>query len=90
MSSCPIPLTGRDKRRPIEASFSLFHVKLCLKNLIFEAFIHFLYKKLFENKERSKSTRFWPCSQYFFSTGSVVAGSLRIQGVVRRWRWPAM
>jgi hypothetical protein len=86
MSSCPIPLTGRDKRRPIEASFPLFHVKLCMENLIFENFIHYLHKKLFWNKERSNSTRIWPCSQYFFSTGSAVVSPLRIQGVVRRWQ----
>ena len=90
MSSCPIPSRVRIEEGLFEASSSLFHVKWCLKGLIFETFIHFLRKKLFENKERSKSTRFWPCSQYFFSTGSVVASSLRIQGVVMLWRWPAM
>ena len=41
----------------------------CLKNLIFENFIHYLHKKLFWNKERSNSTRIWPCSEYFCPTG---------------------
>ncbi len=58
MSSCPIPSRVRIEEGLFEASSSLFHVKWCLKGLIFETFIHFLRKKLFENKERPKSTRF--------------------------------
>ena len=82
MSSCPIPSRVRIEEGLFEASSSLFHVKLCLKGLIFETFIHFLRKKLFENKERPKSTRF--CG-LVLNTSSPPARSSQAHFAFKEW-----
>ena len=82
MSSCPIPSRVRIEEGLFEASSSLFHVKWCLKGLIFETFIHFLHKKLFENKERSKSTRFFGL---VLNTSSPPARSSQAHFAFKEW-----
>ena len=58
MSSCPIPSRVRIEEGLFEGLLLLIPCKVVSEKPHFETFIHFLRKKLFENKERPKSTRF--------------------------------
>ena len=57
-SSCPIPSRVRIEEGLFGGLLLLIPCKVVSEKPHFETFIHFLRKKLFENKERPKSTRF--------------------------------
>ena len=82
MSSCPIPSRVRIEEGLFEGLLLLIPCKVVSEKPHFETFIHFLRKKLFENKERSKSTRF---CDLVLNTSSPPARSSQAHFAFKEW-----